>query len=160
VTEKDEKNIEEIQNNSVPKDVNVDMDNEIEETTDENAEQYDSDSDSDIKAKLAKKEQECDEYLDLLKRSKAEFENYRKRSIKEKGSIYDDGFVDGIKAILPVIDNLERAITFDTSENDSLLEGVEMVLKMFYDTLAKNEVEEIPAEGENFDPHFHNAVMH
>lgn len=158
MTEKDEKNIEEIQNNSVPKDVNVDMDDEIEETTDENTEQYDSDSD--IKAKLAKKEQECDEYLDLLKRSKAEFENYRKRSIKEKGSIYDDGFVDGIKVILPVIDNLERAITFDTSENDSLLEGVEMVLKMFYDTLTKNEVEEIPAEGENFDPHFHNAVMH
>lgn len=109
---------------------------------------------------LLKKEKECDEYIDMLKRTKAEFDNYRKRTIKEKDSIYDDGFVDGIKQILPIIDNLERAVTFNTSENDSLLEGVVMVLKLFNDTLTKNEVVEIPAMNESFDPHYHNAVMH
>jgi molecular chaperone GrpE len=119
-----------------------------------------NDSDNEVEAQLTQKKQECDEYLDLLKRTKAEFDNYRKRSIKEKEGMYNDGFVDGIKQILPVIDSLERAITFNTGENDSLLEGVEMVLKMFSDTLSKNEVEEIAAEGDHFDPHFHNAVMH
>jgi molecular chaperone GrpE len=113
-----------------------------------------------LEEELAKKEKECDEYIDMLKRTKAEFDNYRKRTIKEKDSIYDDGFVDGVKQILPIIDNLERAVTFNTSENDSLLEGVEMVLKLFNDTLTKNEVVEIPAMDESFDPHYHNAVMH
>lgn len=113
-----------------------------------------------ISIQLEEKKRECDGYLDMLKRTKAEFDNYRKRTIKEKDSIYDDGFVDGIKQVLPIIDNLERAIGFNDSEDDNLLQGVELVLKMVNDTLIKNEIEEIPAEGECFNPEFHNAVMH
>jgi molecular chaperone GrpE len=119
---------------------------------------------SELQEKLKKKEQECEEYLDMLKRTKAEFDNYRKRTIKERDTVYIDGFAEGIKQILPVVDNLERAVTFTNTENaeasDSLLKGVEMVLKMFNDTLAKNEVEELPSVGSSFDPNFHNAVMH
>jgi molecular chaperone GrpE len=119
---------------------------------------------SELEEKLKKKEQECEEYLDMLKRTKAEFDNYRKRTVKERDTVYIDGFAEGIKQILPVVDNLERAVTFTNTENaeasDSLLKGVEMVLKMFKDTLAKNDVEELPSAGSSFDPNFHNAVMH
>lgn len=157
----DEKKIEELQNDSGQIDELQELqevDESMEGYSNENMEQ--NDYSNEFEAQLTKKKQECDEYLDLLKRTKAEFDNYRKRSIKEKEVIYTDGFVEGIKQILPVIDSLERAITFDTGENVSLLEGVELVLKMFRDTLTKNEVEEIAAEGEHFDPHYHNAVMH
>lgn len=116
---------------------------------------------TELEEKLRKKEQECEEYLDLLKRSKAEFDNYRKRTLKEKDSIYVDGFSDGIKQILPVIDNLERAVVYaDAAAGEGLLKGVEMVLKMFSDTLTKNEVEELPSVGSKFDPELHDAVMH
>jgi molecular chaperone GrpE len=115
---------------------------------------------NELTKKLKEKEKECEEYLDLLKRTKAEFDNYRKRVAKEKESMYDDGFADAIKAILPVIDNLERAVQYKDTNNSSLAEGVEMVLKMFKDTLTKVNVEEILAEGQKFDPDYHNAVMH
>lgn len=136
--------------NEIEEEINEEENNEISEqdTVDENLQ------------KLKKKEQECEEYLDLLKRTKAEFDNYRKRTLKEREGVYDDGFIDGIKQILPVIDNLERAVAYNTSENENLLQGVQMVLKLFSDTLVKNEIEEIPAEGMKFDPHYHNAVMH
>ena len=151
MTEMDEKNIEELE-----------QDTEIEgedasETSDENLV---DDESSKLKSELLEKSKLCDEYLDLAKRTKAEFDNYRKRSVKEKESMYDDGFIDGIKQILPVIDNLERAVATSTSENDNLVSGVEMVLKMFSDTLAKASVDEISAAGEKFDPNLHNAVMH
>ena len=163
MTKIDEKNVEELQN------ISVDIEEINEANIDSSSEDInDNTSDIpeetilgiDIPGQLAKKTQECEEYLDILRRTKADFDNYRKRTIKEKEGIYNDGFVDGVKQVLPVIDSLERAIGFNTSENDSLLQGVEMVLKMFCDILSKNEIEEIPAEGENFNPHFHNAVMH
>lgn len=160
MTDKKEKKAkkEEFQNQGVQdKDTTLTQDN-----TSDDQEEIDVDVDVaiDFEVKLEEKQKECDEYLDMLKRSKAEFDNYRKRSIKEKDGIYDDGFVDGIKAILPVIDSLEKAVTYNTAENDSLLEGVQMVLKMFNDTLTRSEVEEIPAQDESFDPDVHNAVMH
>lgn len=113
-----------------------------------------------LRDKLKAKEKECNEYLDLLKRTKAEFDNYRKRTTKEKENIYDDGLSDAISNILPVLDNLERAVTYKEADEGSLLQGIEMVMKIFKDSLEKLGVEEILAEGQKFDPDYHNAVMH
>ncbi|WDC85843.1 nucleotide exchange factor GrpE [Caloramator sp. mosi_1] len=112
-----------------------------------------------LKNQLEEKTKECNEYLELLRRTKAEFDNFRRRTQKEKETIYDDGFADAIKNILPILDNLERAVV-STDERSPLYEGVEMTLKLFKDTLTKLGVEEIPDLNEKFDPNFHNAVMH
>ena len=88
----------------------------------------------------------------------AEYDNYRKRTQKEREAAYTDAAADVIKEILPVIDTLERAAQF--GDGDKLSEGVNMTLKMFEEVLAKLGVEEIKAKGEQFDPELHNAVMH
>lgn len=134
-----------------------DLDNEKNVNSDTNDES--KDEIIAIKNQLDEKTKECNEYLELLRRTKAEFDNYRRRTQKEKETIYDDGFADAIKNVLPILDNLERAV-ISTEEKTPLYEGVEMTLKLFKDTLLKLGVEEIPALNEKFDPNFHNAVMH
>lgn len=109
---------------------------------------------------LVEKENKCQEYLNMLKRTMADFDNFRKRTQKEKEVLYDDGFADAIKGILPVLDNLERAISYDSEECKGIIEGVEMVLKIFKDILASFEVQEIHALNEKFNPDYHNAVAH
>lgn len=96
-----------------------------------------------------------DKYLRLV----AEYDNYRKRTAKEKESIYPEAKVSVVSAILPVLDNFERALASAQSD-DAFVEGVKMILKQFEDTLKNIGVEVIPAVGEKFDPNFHNAVMH
>lgn len=113
-----------------------------------------------LKENLQKKEKECEDYLDMLKRTMADFDNYRKRTVKEKEGLFDDGFSEAVKQILPVLDNFERAVAYADSENKGIIEGVEMILKMFKDTLQKMEVAEIPSLGEKFDPNYHDAIMH
>lgn len=88
----------------------------------------------------------------------AEYDNYRKRTAKEKEQIYTDSCSDVLKEIFPVIDNLERAIDMCTEESD-LKKGVEMTLKQFQGALEKLNVEEISTE-DKFDPNLHDAVMH
>lgn len=96
-----------------------------------------------------------EKYLRMM----AEYDNFRKRSQKEKEATYADAYADAIKEILPVIDNLERAVGVD--ESDKLRQGLEMTLKQFTETLEKLGIEEIPAKcGDSFDPNIHNAVMH
>lgn len=112
-----------------------------------------------LESKLKEKQKESDEYLELLRRTMADFDNYRKRTNKEKESIYNEGTCDTVKEFLPVLDNLERAISYE-SVSDSLTKGVEMVYKQFNDILKKIGVEEIEAQGVEFDPDYHNAVMH
>jgi len=99
-----------------------------------------------------------DELNDRFLRMAAEYDNYRKRTQKEREAAYTDAAADVIKEILPVIDTLERAAQF--GDGDKLSEGVNMTLKMFEEVLAKLGVEEIKAKGEQFDPELHNAVMH
>ncbi len=99
-----------------------------------------------------------DELNDKYLRTVAEYENYRKRAVKEKENIYGDAFADAVKEILPVLDNLERAVAFADSGN--LAEGVNMILNMFKSTFEKMGIEEIATENAQFDPNFHNAVMH
>ena len=104
-----------------------------------------------LKADLS---EQNDKYLRIV----AEYDNYRKRVQKEKEGIYGDAYIDAVKEILPILDNMERAVAFADSGN--LAEGVTMTLNMFKDIFAKMGVEEIPSENVEFDPNVHNAVMH
>ena len=100
----------------------------------------------------AKKE---DQYLRLA----AEYDNYRKRSQKEKTDAYQNAKSDAVLAFLPVYDNLERALKQSTAD-EAYKKGVEMTMAGLKEVLAKQGVEEIPALGQPFDPNVHNAVMH
>ncbi len=100
---------------------------------------------------------------DKFQRTLAEFDNFRKRTSKEKASMYDDGVRDTIEKLLPIYDNLERAIASvdgKVDENDPLLKGVKMTDKQLKEILAAMGVEEIKALGEKFDPNLHAAVAH
>ena len=99
-----------------------------------------------------------DEYLDSLRRSQADFQNFKRRNQTARADGYQDGLCDTITAMLPVIDNLERALDA-AQEGDPLAEGVKMTLKMMLDALSRFGFEEVPAEGEEFDHEKHNAVM-
>lgn len=98
-----------------------------------------------------------EETEDRLKRIAAEFDNYKKRSSKEKETMYGSLMSDVITNLLPVIDNLEKAVSSKT-EDESYKQGVELVLKQFKDVLAANGVKEIEALGKTFDPELHEAV--
>lgn len=100
---------------------------------------------------------QLDETEDRLKRVAAEFDNYKKRSSKEKTEMYNSIMGDVVLNFLPVIDNLEKAVESKT-EDESYKQGVELVLKQFKDVLAQNGVKEIEAVGQTFDPEFHEAV--
>ena len=110
-----------------------------------------------LKEKLAKAEKDLvaanDKYLRMI----AEYDNYRKRSAKEKESAYAEAYCDAIGAILPVIDNLERALAY--SEGETLTEGVKMTLKQFEDTMQRLGINAYGVRGDEFDPKIHNAIM-
>jgi molecular chaperone GrpE len=100
-----------------------------------------------------------DELNDCYLRVRAEYDNFRKRSIKERESIYADALCDAVASFLPVYDNLERAMKTPT-EDTAFLKGLELTHRQFTQCLEKLGVSEIPAEGKPFDPALHNAVMH
>ena len=106
---------------------------------------------------LAKTKQELEETTDRLKRIMAEFENYKKRSGKEREMLYNSLLADIVSSFLPVIDNLEKAAEAKT-EDENYKQGLGLVLKQFKDVLAKFGVEEIKTVGETFDPEVHEAV--
>ncbi len=101
--------------------------------------------------------QEYDELNDRYKRILAEFENFKKRSGKEREGLYNSILGDIIEVILPIVDNLENAAKVET-EDENYKQGVELVLKQFKDVLKSKGVEEIKAVGEIFDPELHEAV--
>lgn len=96
-----------------------------------------------------------DKYLRLA----AEYDNYRKRTAREKEHLYGDAKSDTIKPFLAVLDNLERGVS-QFEEGDPHRQGMELICKQFSDVLTKLGVTEIAAQGERFDPEKHNAVMH
>ena len=100
--------------------------------------------------------EEHDKYLRLA----AEYDNYRKRTAKEKESIYGDAKIDTIKSMLPVYDNLERALAQFGEGDDPHKKGLEMILAQYKEALAKLGVTQMECAGESFDPERHNAVMH
>ena len=114
------------------------------------------------KNKKDKKDEKIEELADSLARQMAEFDNFRKRTDKEKSQMYEVGAKDIIEKILPVVDNFERGLDAVKEEDkeDPFVQGMEKVYKHLMTTLEEIEVKPIEAVGKEFDPNFHNAVMH
>jgi molecular chaperone GrpE len=138
------------------KNKNLEEVTENEKVTEETAEQPTAGTD-DI---IAKKDEEINALNDRYQRLLAEYDNFKKRTVKEKEAIYTDSVRDTVAELLPVIDNLLRAVdAFKDKESDEC-KGVAMVLKQTEDIFAKIGVTQIEAVGQQFNPEFHNAVMH
>lgn len=105
-----------------------------------------------IKGLEAEKAETNDKYLRVL----AEYDNFRKRTQKEREALYQDAYIDAISALLPIVDNVEMALKFTVDENDK--KGIEMIVSSVHQTLEKMGVSEV--ETKTFDPNLHNAVMH
>lgn len=119
-----------------------------------------------LEGELSAKEKELSEAQgriseleDKYTRLYAEYENFRKRSAKEKDSLYSDAYADALSAILPMADILERAANTD-GDAEQVRKGLQMILKSFSETLEKLGVKEMDCVGQKFDPNLHNAVMH
>ncbi len=112
----------------------------------------------DLKPLLEASRQKAEEYLNLAQRVQADFDNFRKRNQSVRADAYEEGGRDVIASLLPVIDNLERAVGIETTD-DKLHTGVEMVLKQLNDLMEKRGVTVIDRQGEPFDPNLENAVM-
>lgn len=112
--------------------------------------------------KKDKKDEQIEELTDRLKRQMAEFENFRKRTEKEKSQMYDMGAKSIVEKVLPVIDNFERGLMAVPEENetDPFVEGMNKIYKQIMTMLEEAGVKPIEAVGAEFDPEFHNAVMH
>ena len=114
------------------------------------------------KDKKDKKDIQIEELTDRVKRQMAEFDNFRKRTEKEKAAMFEVGAKSVVEKILPVIDNFERGLAALTEEQkaEPFAQGVEMTYKQLMSTLESIEVKPIEAVGKEFDPNLHNAVMH
>ncbi|RGC72985.1 nucleotide exchange factor GrpE [Lachnospiraceae bacterium AM23-2LB] len=114
------------------------------------------------KKKKDKKDEKIEELTDRLTRQMAEFDNFRKRTDREKSQMYEVGAKDVIDKILPVVDNFERGLGAVTEEEkeDPFVKGMEQIYKQLMTTLEGIGVKPIEAVGNEFDPDFHNAVMH
>ena len=130
----------------------------INETSNENSNEIKNEvKENEEKSELQKKQIELDELDDRYKRVFAEFENYKKRTQKERDGLYNSVLGDIIVNMLPILDNLQMAVNAECKD-EGYKQGVELVEKQFKDFLSKNNVEEIPAVGEIFDPSVHEAV--
>ena len=144
-------------------------DTAVDETLEDDASAETEDKDSDDKKdglfkkkkKKDKKDEEIENLTDRLKRQMAEFENFRKRTEKEKGQMFDMGARTIVEKILPVIDNFERGLASVPEENqdDPFVSGMQMVYKQLMTELEAAGVKAIECAGEKFNPDFHNAVM-
>ena len=112
---------------------------------------------SSLGTELQKLKAERDSLLDRLARAQAEFENARRRAAKEQQDFRDYAAADSVKALLPVIDSFERALQAKSDSGD-FRSGVELIYRQLQDALAKLGVRAIPAKGEPFDPHVHEAI--
>ena len=135
------------------------------EATEEKAETKEAKKADKKKAKADKKNEamqaKIDELEDRVKRQMAEFENFRKRTDKEKAMMFETGAKSVIEKILPVVDNFERGLATipEDDENSPFANGMKMIYKQMMDELEKLGVKPIEAVGQEFDPNFHNAVM-
>ena len=135
------------------------------EATEEKAETKEAKKADKKKAKADKKNEamqaKIDELEDRVKRQMAEFENFRKRTDKEKAMMFETGAKSVIDKILPVVDNFERGLATipEEDENSAFANGMKMIYKQMMDELEKLGVKPIEAVGQEFDPNFHNAVM-
>lgn len=133
----------------------VEMEGQTEETPEESQEEK-------PEGKKDPKDAQIEDLQDRLKRQMAEFDNFRKRTEKEKSTMYESGARSMIEKILPVLDNFERGLASvpEDMKGNSYAEGIEMIYKQLMKTLEDAGVEAIEAVGQQFDPNLHNAVMH
>ena len=110
-----------------------------------------------LKAKIEEQKQELDDREDRIKRLMAEFENFKKRSDKERTNMYNSVMGDVVIKLLPVLDNLEKAVE-STTQDEQYKNGIELVMKQFKEVLESNGVKAIDAVGKPFDPSLHEAV--
>ncbi len=108
---------------------------------------------------LEEEKKKSEEYFDHLKRNMAEFDNYKKRMAKEKESLYATIASDFLLDLLPILDNFEKAVEAPTTD-ETFKNGIDMIYNSLNDTLKKSGLEEIEALGKEFDPNYHEAVMH
>lgn len=111
-----------------------------------------------LEAELEEVKKQAEETNEKYLRMLAEYDNFRKRSAKERETVYADAYTDALMSVLPVLDNLERAE--GCTDAEGLSKGLELTLKSFRETLEKMGVKEIEAMGKAFDPNLHNAVFH
>lgn len=128
--------------------------NEVNEETIQEVEEKTANSDN---AELNSMKAELEETTDRLKRLMAEFENFKKRSVKEREGLYNSLVADIVTSFLPVQDNLQKAISVETKD-ENLKQGIELVVKQITDIFTKFGVEEIETVGKPFDPELHDAV--
>jgi len=140
------------------------------EEVDETADSEETDADPEktaekksfFKKKKDKKDEQIEELNDRLKRNLAEFENFRKRTEKEKAAMFEVGAKSIVEKILPVVDNFERGLATVSEEQmeDAFVQGMDKTYKGLIQILEGLEVKPIPAVGEEFNPEYHSAVMH
>ena len=141
--------------------INEEVLEETEKATEEKAPKTDKSDKKKIKAlesELEEVKKQAEETNEKYLRMLAEYDNYRKRTEKEKETRYTDAYTDALMSVLPVLDNLERAE--GCTDAEGLSKGLELTLKSFRETLEKMGVKEIEAVGKTFDPNLHNAVFH
>ena len=176
MSEMDEKVLDEAMESSTEENVSETKEDEnvtsTEETaeTAENADAEASEADSEdpdkkksfFKKKKDKKDEQIEELTDKVKRQMAEFDNFRKRTEKEKSQMYDMGAKTIVEKILPVIDNFERGLAAVPEDNkeDAFVVGMDKIYRQMLIVLEEAGVKPIEAVGAEFDPNFHNAVMH
>ena len=139
-----------------------------EEATEEKAETAEAAEETSSKKKKSKKEkkdkkdEQIEELTDRLKRQMAEFDNFRKRTEKEKAQMFETGAKSIVEKVLPVVDSFERALATvpEDAKDDAFVDGMDKVLKQMTTMLEEAGVTAIAAVGQEFDPNFHNAVMH
>ena len=176
MSEMDEKVLDEAMESSTEEnasetkeDENVTSTEETAETA-ENADAEASEADSEdpdkkksfFKKKKDKKDEQIEELTDKVKRQMAEFDNFRKRTEKEKSQMYDMGAKTIVEKILPIIDNFERGLAAVPEDNkeDAFVVGMDKIYRQMLTVLEEAGVKPIEAVGAEFDPNFHNAVMH
>lgn len=118
--------------------------------------------DAHLSKKLAQAEKQAAEHLDRFQRTLAEFDNFRKRTVKEKASMYDDGISDMASGLLPIIDNFERAFAATSEEEKSspFFKGMQQIHKQFLQFMESKDITPIEAVGAPFDPNLHSAIAH
>lgn len=125
---------------------------------DENGDEIAGENIEDLKCRLAEQVARAEEYFQRLARLQADFENYRRRTAREREELVKFATEQLIVSLLPVVDNFERALASGRENPDKLLEGVEMIYHQLFDLLAAEGLAPVPAAGEKFDPARHEAV--
>ena len=153
------KNNKETVEETQEKKVDAELDQEAEATVEETAEAVEEDAAAAEETEETSDNAVIEELNDRIKRQMAEFDNFRKRSEKEKGQMFDAGAKSVIEKILPVVDNFERGLA-GAAEGDAFADGMKMIYKQLMTSLETIGVTPIEAVGQEFNPEFHNAVMH